>query len=369
MDKKKHRKKKKKAAKKKYTKWLMGGGVFLCFFVLVFIIYIVLQNLGKSNLDRHGENMANAGNISSLNELTQELEADTYELEEGQILVNGQIYEYNQDIVTFLCMGIDSHSGISKTKIPGKAGQADALILVVVNPKTEEIQVINVNRDSMTDIEIYDTAGVYIGKEKGQITLQYAYGDGREKSCELMEKAVSDLFYGIPIHGYAALDILAIATLNDAVGGVEVTVDEDVAVYMPQWKVGSKVTLQGEEALYYVRHRAAETEELGTNIRRIDRQKEFMTAFVQALKNKTKNNISFPLSLYKDVQKHIVTSVSLEEITYLANMVLGYDFSLGNMRGMTGDLVMGEESEEFHVNDTDLKQMVIDVFYTKVNSD
>ncbi len=366
MEKEKQRKRKKRTAKKSYKKWLIGGGCFLCLFVVLILIYFILQNMGKSSLNRHGENMAGDGMTVGINEMQQESEVGNYELEEGQILVDGQVYEYNQELVTFLCMGIDSHSGISKTKTPGKAGQADALILVVINPETEEIQVINVNRDSMTEIEIYDTAGVYIGTEKGQITLQYAYGDGREKSCELMEKAVSDLFYGIPIHGYAALDIGAIATLNDAVGGVEVTVDEDVAVYMPQWKVGNKVILQGEEALYYVRHRAAETQELGTNLRRIDRQKEFMTAFVQKLKEKTKGNISFPLSLYKDIQKHIVTSVSMEEIAYLADMALSFNFSLGNMWGMEGDLVMGEESEEFHVNDAALKQLVMDVFYTKV---
>lgn len=366
MEQKKYRKRKQRASKRKDTKWLIGGGCLLCLFVFVFLVYFILQNSGKHSLNRHGENMANGEMVSELNEIQLQQGIGPYELSEGQILVDGEIYEYNKEILTFLCMGIDSHSGISQTKTPGKAGQADALILVVINPETAEIQVINVNRDSMTDIEIYDTAGVYIGKEKGQITLQYAYGDGREKSCELMEKAVSDLFYGIPIHGYAALDIGAIAALNDAVGGVDVTVTEDVAVYMPQWKVGSKVTLQGEEALYFVRHRAAETQELGTNLRRIERQKEFMTAFVQKLKEKTKENIMFPLSLYDKIQKHVVTSMSMDEMAYLANMALNYKFSLNNMRGMDGDSVMGEESEEFHVDDAALKQLVIDIFYTKV---
>lgn len=361
MDKKKQKKRKK--TRKQSSKWLIGGGIILCFVVLVLIVVFLLQMLGKSNLKQHGESMLNGGKETTTNTLYEDYSEDSYELKEGQILVDGKVYEYNDKIITFLCMGVDSHSGISKSKTPGKAGQADALILVVLNPEKKEIQIINVNRDSMTDIEIYDTAGVYLGKERGQITLQYAYGDGREKSCELMEQAVSELFYGIPIHGYAALDILAIATLNDAVGGVNVTVDEDVAVYMPQWKVGEKVTLKGEEALYYVRHRAAETGELGTNIRRIDRQKEFMAAFLQALKKQTKGNISFPLSLYSEIEKHIVTSVSVEEIAYLANMVLGFDLSLSSMRGMNGDVVMGEESEEFHVNDADLKQLVIDVFY------
>ena len=359
----KKRRKKNRTAKQKCSKWLTGGGIILCLVGVVFLGYMILQTLGKKSLSRHGEMMVENEMTELLNAMSEE-ENGPHELEEGQILVDGKVYEYNQELITFLCMGIDSHSGISRTKVPGKAGQADALVLAVINPVTEEIQIINVNRDSITDIEIYDTAGVYMGKERGQITLQYAYGDGREKSCELMEQAVSKLFYGIPIHGYAALDILAIANLNDAVGGVEVTVDEDVAVYMPEWKVGSKVVLQGEEALYYVRHRAAETQELGTNLRRIERQKEFMTAFVQKLKEKTKGNITFPLSLYDDVKKNIVTSISVEEMTYLANMALNYKFSLSNMRGMTGDLVMGEDSEEFHVNDADLKQMVIDVFYT-----
>lgn len=356
--------KKRKQEKKRHPKWLVGAGIGIGLAAAVLVGVFWMQFLGKTSLKRHGDQVLNGANASGMSVLEETGEA-SYELKDGQILVDGQVYEYNDEIITFLCMGIDSHSGISKKKTPGKAGQADALILVVLDPGKEEIQIINVNRDSMTEIEIYDTAGVYLGKERGQITLQYAYGDGREKSCELMEQAVSELFYGIPIHGYAALDILAIATLNDAVGGVEVTVDEDVAVYMPQWKVGEKVTLKGEEALYYVRHRAAESGELGTNLRRIDRQKEFMTAFVQALKKQTKENISFPLSLYSEIEKHIVTSVSADEILYLANMALGFDLSLGNMRGMNGDVVMGEKNEEFHVNDEDLKQLVTEVFYRK----
>ena len=44
-----------------------------------------------------------------------------------------------------------------------------------------------------------------------------------------MEEAVSELFYGLPIHGYCALSMNNIADLNDAVGGVTVTVPEELA--------------------------------------------------------------------------------------------------------------------------------------------
>lgn len=366
MEEGKSRVKRRKKNKIKHKQGFYALSLFFLFLLFCFFCFQVLNVIGKNSLKRHAEKVLEQEIYTELTDAKQDDLETPLELEEGQILVDGEVYEYNEDIITFLCMGIDSHSGISKNKTPGKAGQADAIILVVVDSRAEKIQIINVNRDSIVDIELYDTAGIYVGNEKGQITLQYAYGNGREKSCQLMERVVSELFYGIPIHGYVAMDILAIAELNDAVGGVDVTATEDVVVYMPQWIVGSKVKLEGEEALYYVRHRAAETQELGTNLRRIDRQKEFMISFMEKVKEKTKENISFPLKLYNKVQKNIVTSISIEELTYLVNSMLGYDFSISNMLSVQGKSVMGTENEEFYVDDEKLKQMVIDVFYDKI---
>ena len=261
-------------------------------------------------------------------------------------------------------MGIDSKNGISNKKTPGKAGQADALLLVVVNPHKEKIQVIAINRDIMTDIERYDTAGIYVGTEIGQITLQYAYGDGREKSCELMEQRISELFYGIPIHGYGALDMTSIATLNDAVGGVEVTILEDMTKFKWNWTKGSKVLLSGSDALLYLRRR--DTSTVGSNFGRIERQKQYLKLYVQKLKEKTKKDITFPLTLYHNLQKHIVTSLTANEIAYLADTLLGYDFSIENIISIPGESVMGKKYEEFYVDDTALKQIVIDIFYEKL---
>ena len=40
--------------------------------------------------------------------------------------------------------------------------------------------------------------------------------------------AVSHLMYDLPIHGYVAVKLDAIEKLNDAVGGVTVTLPEDI---------------------------------------------------------------------------------------------------------------------------------------------
>ena len=346
-------------------KLIVAGLILCCVVVLFFSTYMVLKSVGKNSLKKHAGEVANSELSTGLNDVPEIMEEEPLELKEGQILVEGEVYEYNKDILTFLCMGVDSRSGITETKTPGKAGQADALLMVVVNPKTEEIHVIAINRDTMTEIEIYDTAGMYLEEQEAQITLQYAYGDGREKSCRLMEQVVSELFYGIPIHGYGALDMQSIATLNDAVGGVDVTVLEDMTKHRSNWTEGASVLLEGEEALIYIRERDSASKELGTNIKRVERQKQYLNNYVAKLKTKMKQDITFPVTLLSKIQKHLVTSLTVQEITFLADTLLGYDFSMENIISIPGESKMGEKHEEFYIDDAALKQIVIEVFYDK----
>ena len=377
MAKKRYRQSKKIKMRGLTERLLVGSLILFCVVLVGFSLYMLIRGVGKMNLHRHADGVASAELTQKLNEAagtdtevstegdSQEVTAQTVELGEGQVFHNGEIWQYNEDIMTFLCLGVDSRSGVTDEKVPGKGGQADAILLIVADPHKESIQVINVNRDSMTDIELYDTDGGYAGTKKGQITLQYAYGDGRVSSCELMEKAVSELFYGIPIHGYAALDMESIPTLNDSVGGVTVTVPEDMTKYKAEWTKGTKVTLYGEDALLYVRRRDDKSKELGTNLKRIERQKQYLSAFIKRLKEKTKNDITFPITLYGKVQKHMVTSLSVDEMTYLASTLLGYDFSMENITGITGEMAMGEKNEEFYVDDEALRELIIETFYER----
>ena len=354
---------------------LVAGLILFCVLAVGFSLHMVLTSLGKSGLSRHAQSVAKEEYADGLNDEEIEVVLDSSttdtsvetvkELQEGQIIVDGEIYQYNEDILTFLCMGVDSRNGITREKTPGKGGQADAILLLVANPHTETIQVIAVNRDSMVDIELYDTDGGYAGTETKQLALQYAYGDGRVKSCQLMEQTISRLFYGIPIHGYGALDMESIATLNDAVGGVTVTILEDMLWADPSWTKGTQIKLIGAEALKYIRERNYTSTELGTNINRIERQKQYLTLYIQQLKQKIKEDFTFPLSLYSSVEKHMITSLSVDEITYLASNLMGYEFSIENIINLSGMSSIGEKNEEFYLDEKALKEVVIDVFYEK----
>ena len=145
-------------------------------------------------------------------------EEENEKWQEGWVKYQDGIYMYNEEILTFLVMGIDKQNDVEEVEEGTDGGQADALFLVALNPKDESIKVIGINRNTMTDIAIYDDSGKYVSTVKAQLAIQHGFGNGVEESCEYQKKAVENLFYQLPIHGYAAVNMSAVSTINDAVG-------------------------------------------------------------------------------------------------------------------------------------------------------
>ena len=196
------------------TKILCALGILLALLAILAVIAVILVNVwrttGRASLLQHAQgnsadaaqNMQSAANEKNENATdsgTQEAE-ESYELQEGQIRYNGKTYQYKDNLMNILCLGIDSRDGIAKEKTPGKAGQADCVILAVLDDDAKTIQLINISRDSMVPVHVYATDGSFVEDRTEQLALQYAYGNGRDWSCQLMEEAVSELFYGLP-HG------------------------------------------------------------------------------------------------------------------------------------------------------------------------
>lgn len=52
-------------------------------------------------------------------------------------------------------------------------------------------------------------------------------GTEKEKSCELMKTAVSDMLDGLPIQGYCSMNMDGISVITDFVGGIQLTIPDD----------------------------------------------------------------------------------------------------------------------------------------------
>lgn len=284
----------------------------------------------------------------------------------GRIKYQNIFYEYNTDIITFLIMGIDKgKETIEPWEIDdGGNGQADALFLAVLNTKDKTLKVININRNIMTDINIYDEDGVYYGSHTAQIALQHAYGKSAEDGCIYQLETVKNLFYNIPIHGYAAVNIAAVPALNDAVGGVDVSVLEDLTSQDASLVKGSQVHLMGESAYWYVKYRDIDV--FASIDIRMARQKQYLKEFIHAAKQSVIKNTFIVFDLYQKVMLQTITDISFTEILYLASILPAYQFDESSFYNVEGETVMGEIYEEFYVDETALYELILDIFYEEV---
>ena len=291
--------------------------------------------------------------------------------QEGWLQYEGRVYEYNDDIMTFLIMGIDKNGEVENSQGATDGGQADALFLVVADRRKKEIRLVGINRDTMVDINAYGAYGEGMdGSAKAQIAVQHGFGDGRELSCELTRDAVSELFFNLPIHGYAAVNMDAIPVINDAVGGVTLEVLEDIDTDKygksigKVWYEGEEIHLQGMEAYYYVRWRDRERFESARL--RLARQKQYLEAFLEKARSETKKNITLPVRLYGDLSKYMVTDISVDETAYLAGELIGYTMDPGGIYTLSGETVRGDTFEKFYPDEEALKALMIAVFYREV---
>ena len=329
-----------------------------------FAAFLIVGAIGKANLRSNVIAAPKLENAPVVIEL-QPTEEESAGWKEGWVKYNGQVYAYNEDILTFLIMGIDKTKDVKEVAEGTNGGQADALFLVVLNPHDDSLSVIGINRNTMTDVSVYDNNGSFVNTVKAQIAVQHGFGNGVEESCEYEVNAVQHLFYEMPIHGFAAINMSAIGPLTDMVGGVDVVALEDIkSGNSTVIKEGEEVHLEGDLAFAYIHNR--DTKEFGSADHRLERQKQFITTYLQKVKQKTKEDIGFPISVYQSIAPQTVTSLTVDEMTYLVSIAKDYSFDENYLYTLKGETKQGDVFEEFYVDETDLFELILKVFYEPV---
>ena len=279
---------------------------------------------------------------------------------------NGVTYVIRDDVINILCIGIDKEGGMDGPDYSGNSrGQADAIFVVSLDMTEKKIRVVSIPRDTFVTLEVYDLWGEPQGTMDGQIALQFAYGDGQLQSCDLMAARVYDVLGGVPIHSYVALDLDCIIPINDAVGGVELTMDQDYTMLDPVFVEGATIRLMGEQAVHFVRTR--DTEIPGSAYTRSIRQKQYVTALVEQAKQAVRKDITLPMTLFEELKSDILTDLDAAKITFLATEVVNYSFSEGDMYVITGEIQNNTGWEEFYPDEEAIWQLKIDLFYEEAD--
>lgn len=280
-----------------------------------------------------------------------------------------KLYTYNENIMTFLVMGIDKGK---ETFEPWEAelnnfgnGQADALFLAVLDRESHTIKIIGINRNTMTQIYDCDDPEGPASSFFGQITLQHAYGANGTIGCEYQLRAVQNLFYNIPIHGYAAVNVDAVPAINDMVGGVDVDVLEDITLHDASLIKGTRVHLMGESAYWYVKYR--DIHQFASADMRAKRQSQYLDSFIDTAKQSVKKNPFLALQLYQELEPQMDTNISAAEAVYLASVLPQCRFDKNSFYSIPGETVMGEKYEEFYPDDDALLTLILEIFYKEVD--
>ncbi len=276
------------------------------------------------------------------------------------VVKDGIKYFPKQDIETFLIIGVDEDGEMIRRETLENDGMADAVMLVVFDKTNEKMDIVSLNRDTMTDISVRGIDGRKVNTITAQLALSYAYGDGMKTSCDNTVEAVSNLLYGIDIDHYVALNMDAIKILNDAVGGVPVYVEDDFSLVDPSIYMGYNV-LYGDQALTFIRARKDVGDQL--NVTRMERQKEYMTNFFYELKYAIENDSDFALKHYEDLTKYMVTDCSITTMSSIMERYGAYE--LGQIITPEGENVRGEKYMEFYLDEEAFEDFVIDYFFAE----
>ncbi len=325
----------------------------------------VLGISGKYNLK--GQTLSYAADIREPAQAVMAVPVTKDDRKDGWVRYEGKSYSYNEDTFTFLFMGIDKEKSENSGEY-ADGGQADALFLLVLNPHEKAMTLIPINRSTMTAVDVYDEQGVHKDTVTAQICVQHGFGDGGKESCEYQTEAVRNLFYGIPIHGYLAVDMDAISEVTDLIEGIDLEILENVRNENQEVILtkGQQAHLDGEEAYWYVRDRASDVELSAEG--RMERQRQFVTEFIDKVKRMTKKDVTVPVKIYNSIADKAVTDITVDEVAYLAATAGGYHFDTGQVVTIPGKSISGEASEtgefdEFYVDENGLYELILDVFY------
>lgn len=278
------------------------------------------------------------------------------------ITYKGKTYVYNDHLSNYLFMGIDT-KGDMETAESGNAGQADAVFLVSVDRATKEMQVISIPRDTMTEIEMFSVSRKSLGLMENHINLQYAQGDGKTESCELMKTAVSKLLGGIPVHGYCSVNMDGIPVMTEAAGNVQVVIpDNSLEEVNPEFTEGAEVTLTKDNVEQFVRYRNTGREQ--SALVRQDRQKIFIEAYMKKAQEQYAKDASFVTGLYESMKPYMVTNIGNDLFVKLLSAA---QEGKSSVHTLPGKGAQGEYFDEYRVDEEALQEMIISVFYREDN--
>lgn len=328
-------------------------------YVIILILPVLLMALVMAGLWLLQQEEPEA--FSSSIDETDEANSDTA----GVVYFDGDAYTPKEHITTTLILGIDETGLMESNGSYINSAQSDFVTLIVLDEDTDSYTLLQLNRDTMLDVDCYGVGGKYVGTSVMQLALAHTYGDGMEASCENSVTAVSNFLYGAEIDHYIAVNMTGVEILVDGIGGVTVTIQDDFSSVDPTLVEGETMTLNGSQCVTYIRSRKDVGEE--SNLSRMERQKQFMLEVMGQLQVKWNEDSGSMAVVLTDIASYMLSDYSGTRLINFFDQLAQCECE--GIISPDGEAVLGEEYMEFYADEDSVKQCVIELFYQLVEDD
>ena len=282
--------------------------------------------------------------------------------DDGRLYLNDVCYAPKKDLETILLIGVDKFDNQTQDSSYNNSQQADFLMLLVMDMENKSCTALHLNRDTMTEIPVLGVRGESAGSITGQLALAHTYGSGGADSCRNTLKAVKGLLYGQNIDHYVSFTMDAVGEVNDLAGGITLTMLDDLSSAYPEMQQGAAVTLTGDMALAYVRTRYGLED--SSNLRRMERQRQYLTALYKAVSEKESSDETFLMKALETISAYMVSDCTVDQLSRLYDCWEACESK--DFCTVDGVAEKGAEFMEFYPDEAALKQFVVDLFYTPV---
>lgn len=218
--------------------------------------------------------------------------------------VTGVLDPLSGDVRNFVIVGSDSREGLDDFTNFGRAGgeRGDVIILVRLDPRTGDAQMLSIPRDLRVEIP---------GRGTDKINASYAYGG----PSLLVETLRSNL--DVEINHYVEVGFVGFQSMVDELGGIEMSFPYQARDVKSGLDVAAgQQTLDGSEALAFARSRSYQELQNGSwvsveanDIGRTQRQQEVIRGIVSRLKRPS--SITEAGSIASSMAQHMIIDSAL----------------------------------------------------------
>lgn len=285
--------------------------------IIIAVLVIIAVYFIIRGMDRHDVRIQQAATENETQRVWKEFQEKTV-----SIKLHKKTWKFAHPVQTYLFIGTDKSGNEDAEGEEYHGSMADALMLVVVDKEEKTYGILQLNRDTITEVPMLLQDGSANASAQMQLCTAHWYGKDKAASCDNTVETVSKMLGGLPIDGYYALKMDAMPLLNHEVGGVTVTLEDDMTKLDPAMKKGATLTLTDRQAELLMQSRYAMDDD--RNTQRMRRQQIFLKAFMKKIKKQNAGDINATVKLYDRLRPYATTDIKMNDLTALLKDMQGY---------------------------------------------